>query len=119
GIGGQGLAVALVGGEARKIDEREPDVGAPGELRRRKVADELPATALDGPSDVARVGREIGELGGVQRVADAQCEHDSLLFHGVWSRDPRPSTQNASIQPEASALAAPALALYCLCHGRH
>src|SRR4029434_4528942 len=83
-----------------------------GELRRREAADELPATALDGPGHVPRVGLEIGELGGVQRVADAQCEHDVLLFLGVGHARRVTSTRNASIQPEASGLAANAGAIY-------
>src|SRR5262247_3125516 len=111
GVGGQSLAVPLVGGEAREIDERESDVGGPGELRRSEVADDLAAAALDGTGHATRVGLEVGELGGVQRVADAQCEHDALLSSGVWPRDARPSTRNASIQPEASGLAGNAPAL--------
>src|SRR5712664_1545510 len=93
GIGGQSLAVPLVGGETREIDEREPDVGGPGELRRSEVADDLAAAALDGTGHATRVGLEIGELGGVQRVADAQCEHDVLLVSGVWPRSARSSTR--------------------------
>src|SRR5205814_1713075 len=86
------LAVPLVGGETQEIDEREPHVRGPGELRRSEVADDLSAAALDGTGHATRVGLEIGELGGVQR-------------------DARPSTRNASIQPEASRLAADARAI--------
>src|SRR5262249_54762163 len=89
GIGRERLTVPLVGGETREVDEREPDVGGPGELRRSEVADDLAAAALDWTGHGTRVGLEIGELGRVQRVADAQCEHDALLIAGVWPRDAR------------------------------
>src|SRR6185369_7195428 len=79
GIGGQGLAVPLVGGETWEIDEREPDVGGSGELRRSEVADDLAAAALDGTGHGTRVRLEVSELGGVERVADAECDHGCLL----------------------------------------
>src|SRR5205823_7149337 len=60
GIGGQSLAVPLVGSETREIDEREPHVRGPGELRRSEVADDLSAAALDGTGHATRVGLEIG-----------------------------------------------------------
>src|SRR5262249_60276673 len=104
--GSERLTVPLVGGQTREVDEREPDIGGPGELRRSEVADDLAAAALDGTGHVTRVDLEIGELGRVQRVADAQCEHDALPVAGGWPRGVRPSTRNASIQPEASRLAA-------------
>src|SRR5262249_56677116 len=101
----QRFPIPLVGGETREIDERQPDVGRPGELRRREVADDLAAAALDGTNDAAPVRLEIGELRGVQRVADAQCGHDVLLSGRVWSRAARASTPNASILPESFTLA--------------
>src|SRR5438094_1028959 len=111
GVGRQSLAIALARGETREIDQAEPDVGGSGEFRRREVADDLAAAALDGTGHGTGIGLEVGELGGVECVADAQCEHDGLLVAGVWPRDARASTRNASIQPQASGLGASALTL--------
>src|SRR5215470_18504915 len=78
-IGGERLTIPLVRGEIREIDEREAEVGRPGELGRGEVADDLTAAALDGAGDGTRISLEVSELGGVERIADAQCEHDTLL----------------------------------------
>src|SRR5262249_52850485 len=99
-------------GESGEGNQGGPGVARPGELRRSEVADALPAAALDRTGDGMRVGLEVCELGGVQGIADAQCEHDGLLFPEYRRAPGSPSTRNASIRPEASCLAADALALY-------
>src|SRR5215510_567099 len=78
GIRRERLAVALVGGEAREVDQCEGRIRGPGELRRRVVAGELAATAFDGEWRAARVGLEVGELGGVDRVPNGECDHGVL-----------------------------------------
>ena len=68
GIGQQAGAVALVGGEVGEIDQAERRVGRARDLGGQVVADIDAAAAFDRLAQRLRIGLEVGELVGVERV---------------------------------------------------
>src|SRR5215470_1693112 len=78
-VGEQFLAIALVTGQIGKIDQPECRIGRPRNLGRQIIGDEFAPTALDRLPYRACVSLEIGELVGVERVADAKRHHERLL----------------------------------------
>src|SRR5258705_3477964 len=73
---GEPLAVLLVGSEAREVDEGEGGVGGAGKPGGQPVPDELAAAARDDAAQSPRVPLEVVPLPRVDRVANAQRDHD-------------------------------------------
>src|SRR6266508_6828757 len=75
------LAILLVGGETREVDEGQGGIGGAGELRRQPVADELAPAARDDATQGPRIPLEVLPLPRVDRVANAQRDHGVLSSH--------------------------------------
>jgi hypothetical protein len=90
-----------------QVDEPERLIGRSGKIGRQKVSANLPATVLNDALLGFEIGSEIGELVGIERVADAQCDHCVSPDVGDpsvrWPRIPEVSASIASAKTEALA----------------
>src|SRR5215472_3068882 len=78
-IGRQFLAIGLIGGEIRKLDQAEGGVRRPRQLRRQIVAGDLAAGAFDLGGEGPNIGLESGELVDIHGIADRERDHGPLL----------------------------------------
>src|SRR5262249_53538362 len=78
----QSFSILLVGRERRQVDETHCLVGWSRKVGGQEIPDNSAAVALDWASLRLDIGSEVGELVGIEIVADAQCDHcDPPVFN--------------------------------------
>src|SRR5215472_2080113 len=85
-IGAELLAVFLVSREAREIDQADRGVHRTRELGRQVIAGRHASAALDRRGERLRVGLEVPELVGIERVADVERDHQRISLKIVDRR---------------------------------
>src|SRR5687767_2192419 len=90
GVPPESVAVALVRGQIREVDEGQCLRGAAGVARGQEVAHEVASAAPDGMGEGAGVGLEVAVLMVLDPVADAEGDHGAPLLDPTLRR-PHPT----------------------------